>query len=74
MEAAMQMEENIFFVAGQRGMVGSAIVRALRAQGRTVVTVDHSILDLRRQIEVEFWLRLISRQRLFSPLAKSAAS
>jgi GDP-L-fucose synthase len=52
----MQMEEKIF-VAGHRGMVGSAIVRTLRAQGRIVVTVDRSILDLRRQIEVEFWLR-----------------
>lgn len=50
------MEEKIF-VAGHRGMVGSAIVRVLRAQGRNVVTVDRSILDLRRQTEVEFWLR-----------------
>jgi GDP-L-fucose synthase len=50
------MEEKIF-VAGHRGMVGSAIVRTLRAQGRIVVTVDRYILDLRRQIEVEFWLR-----------------
>lgn len=50
------MEEKIF-VAGHRGMVGSAIVRLLRAQGRNVITVDRSILDLRRQIEVEFWLR-----------------
>ena len=50
------MEEKIF-VAGHRGMVGSAIVRVLRAQGRNVVTVDRSILDLRRQTEVEFWFR-----------------
>lgn len=50
------MEERIF-VAGHRGMVGSAIVRLLRAQGRNVITVDRSILDLRRQMEVEFWLR-----------------
>jgi GDP-L-fucose synthase len=50
------MEEKIF-VAGHRGMVGSAILRLLRAQGRNVITVDRSILDLRRQTEVEFWLR-----------------
>lgn len=51
------MVEEKIFVAGHRGMVGSAIVRLLRAQGRNVITVDRSILDLRRQTEVEFWLR-----------------
>jgi GDP-L-fucose synthase len=50
------MEERIW-VAGHRGMVGSAITRQLRAQGRNVLTVDRSILDLRQQNEVEFWLR-----------------
>lgn len=50
------MNEKIF-VAGHRGMVGSAIVRQLEAQGRHVICVDRSILDLRRQTEVEFWLR-----------------
>jgi GDP-L-fucose synthase len=47
----------LIWVAGHRGMVGSAITRLLRAQGREVVTVDRSILDLRKQDEVEFWLR-----------------
>lgn len=51
------MVEEKIFVAGHRGMVGSAIVRLLRAHGRNVITVDRSILDLRRQTEVEFWLR-----------------
>ncbi len=50
------MAEKIF-VAGHRGMVGSAITRLLNSQGRNVITVDRSILDLRRQTEVEFWLR-----------------
>ncbi|CAJ0855917.1 GDP-L-fucose synthase [freshwater sediment metagenome] len=49
------MEERIW-VAGHRGMVGSAITRLLESQGRNVITVDRSILDLRRQPEVEFWL------------------
>ena len=38
-------------------MVGSAIMRRLERQGRNVITVDRSILDLRKQDEVEFWLR-----------------
>jgi GDP-L-fucose synthase len=45
------------YIAGHRGMVGSALVRQLQSQGRTIITVDRSILDLRRQSEVEFWLR-----------------
>lgn len=41
------------FVAGHRGMVGSAIVRRLRALGYTaIITADRSELDLTRQAEV----------------------
>ena len=42
------------FVAGHRGMVGSAIVRELVRQGYThIVTRTHAELDLCRQAEVE---------------------
>jgi GDP-L-fucose synthase len=42
------------FVAGHRGLVGSALVRALRARGyRRVLTRGHDALDLTRQAEVE---------------------
>jgi GDP-L-fucose synthase len=42
------------FVAGHRGMVGSAIVRQLRAQGRTgILTASHAEVDLTRQQQVE---------------------
>lgn len=51
------MTEERIWVAGHRGMVGSAIKRLLESQGRRVLTVDRSILDLRRQPEVEFWIR-----------------
>lgn len=51
------MSEERIWIAGHRGMVGSAITRLLRAHGRNVITVDRSILDLRKQDEVEFWLR-----------------
>jgi GDP-L-fucose synthase len=50
------MQEKIF-VAGHNGMVGSALVRALHAKGRNIITADRSSLDLRRQFEVESWLR-----------------
>jgi GDP-L-fucose synthase len=42
------------FVAGERGLAGSAIVRALRARGFTnVLSAPRSVLDLREQTAVE---------------------
>ena len=53
------MEKNAkIYVAGHRGMVGSAIVRALKNQGYTnIITRTSKELDLRRQIDVEEFLR-----------------
>lgn len=49
------MEKNSkIYVAGHRGMVGSAIVRELERQGYTnIVTRTHAELDLCRQTDVE---------------------
>lgn len=49
------MEKNAkIYVAGHRGMVGSAIVRELQRQGYTnIVTRTHKELDLTRQDAVE---------------------
>ena len=45
------MEKNAkIYVAGHRGMVGSAIVRELKRQGYTnIITRTHAELDLKRQ-------------------------
>ena len=43
------------FVAGHRGMVGSAIVRHLEAAGHAVLSAPRAALDLRRQERVEQW-------------------
>lgn len=48
---------NRIWVAGHRGMVGSAIVRLLEAEGKEVIKIDRSSLDLRNQLAVENWLR-----------------
>jgi len=46
--------ESSIFVAGHRGMVGSALVRALRAGGfENLILRDRSELDLTRQADVE---------------------
>jgi GDP-L-fucose synthase len=50
------MQEAIW-IAGHRGMVGSAISRVLQAQGRRVITVDRKDLDLRNQAAVQTWIQ-----------------
>ncbi|MBV8651870.1 MAG: GDP-L-fucose synthase [Alphaproteobacteria bacterium] len=44
------------FVAGHRGMVGSAVVRRLAGEGCEILTATRQEVDLRRQSEVEDWL------------------
>jgi GDP-L-fucose synthase len=41
------------YVAGDRGMVGSALMRRLRREGCEIVTAPRGTLDLRRQADVE---------------------
>lgn len=56
MSASFDLKDRRIFVAGHRGMVGSAIVRALRERGIEPLTADRGALDLERQAEVEAWL------------------
>lgn len=44
------------WVAGHRGMVGSAIVRRLAGEGCTILTATHAELDLRDQAAVRRWI------------------
>jgi GDP-L-fucose synthase len=53
------MDQNSrIFVAGSRGLVGSAIVRRLEAEGATrLLTATREQLDLRDQAAVNYWFR-----------------
>ncbi|HUN50365.1 MAG TPA: GDP-L-fucose synthase [Candidatus Sulfotelmatobacter sp.] len=53
------------WVAGHRGMAGSAVVRRLAAVGCEIQTVDHAALDLRRQAEVEHWMARMRPEVVF---------
>jgi GDP-L-fucose synthase len=44
------------WVAGHRGMVGSALVRRLASEDCEIVTADRQDADLKRQSEVEAWM------------------
>jgi GDP-L-fucose synthase len=53
------------WVAGHRGMAGSAIVRRLRGEGCEIFTVGRDEVDLRRQSEVEAWIAKRRPQAVF---------
>ena len=59
------------YVAGHRGMVGSAIVRELHRQGYfNIVTRTHKELDLTRQDEVEKFFAEEKPEYVFLAAAK----
>jgi GDP-L-fucose synthase len=53
---AFQLTGKRVWVAGHRGMVGSALVRRLRREDCAIVTVSRAACDLREQTAVERWL------------------
>src|SRR6516225_1645708 len=58
------------FVAGHRGMVGSAIVRRLACEHARVLTADRSRLDLTDRARVEGWLARERPDAVFLAAAK----
>ena len=66
------MEKNAkIYVAGHRGMVGSAIVRELKRQGyENIITRTHKELDLTRQDAVERFFAKEKPEYVFLAAAK----
>ena len=58
------------FVAGHRGMVGSALVRRLQREDCEILTADRSALDLRRQADTEEWFAEVRPNVVFVAAAK----
>jgi len=58
------------WVAGHRGMVGSAIVRRLSREDCEILTVDRRTVDLKRQAETEAWLSETRPDAIFLAAAK----
>lgn len=66
----MELSARIY-VAGHRGMVGSAIVRALENKGYTnIITRSSGQLDLRRQQDVEDFYASVKPEYVFVAAAK----
>jgi GDP-L-fucose synthase len=53
---AYDLQGKSVYVAGHRGMVGSAIVRRLATEGCEILTANRVDVDLTRQAEVEVWM------------------
>ena len=58
------------FVAGHRGLVGSALVRRLASENCRIITATRSELDLRRQADVERWMEANRPDAVLIPAAK----
>jgi GDP-L-fucose synthase len=65
-----RLEGKRIFVAGHRGMVGSALVRRLEREDCEVITVDRARVDLRRQAETEDWFAENRPHLVFMSAAK----
>ena len=67
----MMEKDAKIYVAGHKGMVGSAIVRELNRQGYTnIITRTHQELDLTRQADVEEFFAAEKPEYVFLAAAK----
>jgi GDP-L-fucose synthase len=68
--ALYSLEAKRVWVAGHRGMAGSAIVRRLASEGCEILTVDRTQLDLTRQQAVQDWMAAQHPHAVFVAAAK----
>jgi GDP-L-fucose synthase len=67
---AYQLEGKKVWVAGHRGMVGSALVRRLQDEGCTTIVAGRRNLDLRDSGQVRDWMTAEQPQAVFVAAAK----
>src|ERR1700722_14967667 len=69
-KAVFRLENKRVWVAGHRGLVGSALVRRLERENCEIVTSDRSRVDLRNQPQVETWITETKPNVIFLAAAK----
>ncbi|MCP1909952.1 nucleoside-diphosphate-sugar epimerase [Bradyrhizobium elkanii] len=67
---AFELKGKTVFVAGHRGMVGSALMRRLAREEADLLTVSRSEVDLRDQTAVNAWFAAKRPQAVFLAAAK----
>ena len=65
-----ELKGKTVFVAGHRGMVGSALMRRLAREDADLLTVSRSEVDLRNQAAVDAWFAAKRPQAVFLAAAK----
>jgi len=65
MSGTYELSGKRVWVAGHRGMVGSALVRRLASENVTLLTATRTELDLTRQADVEAWMKREKPQAIF---------
>jgi GDP-L-fucose synthase len=70
MKPVYSLEGKRVWVAGHRGMVGSALLRRLEQENCTILTVGREEVDLTRQGQVARWLGKAQPQAIFLAAAK----
>jgi len=68
--APFELKGKRVYVAGHRGMVGTAIVRRLEREDVTLLTVDRREVDLRNQDAVFGWFAKVRPEAVFLAAAK----
>src|SRR5437667_10794208 len=69
-ELPFELKGKTVFVAGHRGMVGSALVRRLASEGVELLTLGRGEVDLRDQAAVFGWFAAKKPQAVFLAAAK----
>jgi GDP-L-fucose synthase len=69
-EIIFPLEGKRIWVAGHKGMVGSAVMRRLAREDCEVITAERSEVDLTRQAEVETWIKLVRPDAIVMAAAK----
>ncbi|MBS0220298.1 MAG: GDP-L-fucose synthase [Proteobacteria bacterium] len=64
------MRNKKVWVAGHRGLVGSALVRRLQSEDCEIVTAPREAVDLRRPDQVEKWMRDVRPEAVFLAAAR----
>jgi GDP-L-fucose synthase len=68
--ASTALQGRRVFVAGHKGMVGSAIIRRLAKEDCEILTVSKARLDLRDRSDVEAWMRVERPDIVFMAAAR----
>jgi len=70
MSSSYTLRNKRVWVAGDRGLVGSALVRRLQREGCELVTAPRESVDLRRPDQVERWMAGTKPQAVFLAAAR----